>query len=105
LDTKYKTFHFQEIDWFLYFPLEGNKGKYADYNVVLVEGNETRARGKKLKLGEVLEKPEIERNYPHTVGYFKASDDSGTYSNCVYLELREIQTVEEFWGFLNAVNL
>ncbi len=93
-----KKFHFQEIDWTISFPLEGNSGKYRGYKVWLEmhSGEAERSR-----LGDVLDMPEIDDRYPHTVGYYKA---------CIgrrpeYLELREIRSQEEFWAFLNSVNL
>ena len=99
-----KTFHFKEIDWFISFPADGNVGKYADYDVVFVEGAlEKSAHERKVKLHEILDLRRVEQNYPHTVGYFKLP--CGGYSKPEYLELREIRTVEEFWAFLNAVNL
>ena len=104
LETKFKTFHFKEIDWFISFPVGGNAGKYADYAVVFVDGStEKSGREKRVKLREVLDLAQVEQNYPHTVGYFKAS--CGGYVKSEYLELREIRSVEEFWAFLNAVNL
>ena len=99
-----KTFHFKEIDWFISFPADGNVGKYADYDVVFVEGApEKSAYEKKVKLHEILDLPQVEQNYPHTVGYFKLPCEG--FSKPEYLELREIRSVEEFWAFLNAVNL
>jgi hypothetical protein len=71
---------------------------------VFVEGApEKSAYEKKVKLHEILDLPQVEQNYPHTVGYFKLP--CGESSKPEYLELREIRSVEEFWAFLNAVNL
>jgi hypothetical protein len=106
LEIKYKAFHFQEIGWIINFPVAGNVGKYADYDIELVDGkNEESTKEKRLKLQVVLSMPEVEQNYPHTVGYFKVSWGEAADSKQEYLELREIRTVEEFWAFLNAVNL
>ncbi|HTY75961.1 MAG TPA: hypothetical protein VMD05_10400 [Candidatus Nanoarchaeia archaeon] len=105
MDSKFKAFHFKEIDFFISFPVGGNVGKYADYDVIFVDGSsESRTLEKKVKLHEILDLIKVEQNYPHTVGYFKTSC-SGDYVKPEYLELREIRTVEEFWAFLNAVNL
>ena len=60
---------------------------------------------KKIKLGEALEKPEIDGNYPHTVGFYKVSSGRGANFKPEYLELRRIQNVEEFWLFLNALDI
>ena len=106
LETKYKMFHFQELGWVINFPVTGNVGKYADYDVELVDRkNGTSTNEKRLKLRDVLERPAVEQNYPHTVGYFKVPWGDAADSKPEYLELREIRTVEEFWAFLNAVNL
>jgi len=101
-----KKFHFQEIDWVVYFPRYGNKGKYCTYSVTLRDRKKgTTQPRKRIKLGEVLDKPEIERNFPHTVGFYKMSSGKGASFKPEYLELRKIQTVEEFWMFLNALDI
>jgi hypothetical protein len=103
LQSHTKIFHFQEIDWTISFPPQGNEGKYCNYNVTLKKGTsqpETPA-----KLGEVLENPEFERNCPHTVGYYKMSSAEGENSKPAYLELRTIKTIEEFWLFLNSLDI
>jgi hypothetical protein len=101
-----KKFHFQEIDWVVYFPRYGNKGKYCNYSVTFRDRKKgTTHPRKRIKLGEVLDKPEIERNFPHTVGFYKVSSGKGANFKPEYLELRKIQTVEEFWMFLNALDI
>jgi len=52
-----------------------------------------------------LDNPEFEQNYPHTVGYYKDSSGEGAKLDPEYLEIRKISTVEEFWLFLNAVDI
>jgi hypothetical protein len=106
LKNRTKKFHFQEIDWVVYFPKYGNEGKYLNYNVMFRDrkGRVTRA-GKRIKLGEVLERPEIERNYPHTVGFYKESSGKGADFKPEYLELRRIQCVEDLWMFLNSLDI
>jgi hypothetical protein len=106
MERQSKKFHFQEIDWVICFPAEGNAGKYRDYRVLLAERKNGKfLEEKRVKLGDVLDGAEIERHYPHTVGYYKAwcGQEAGTKPQ--YLELREIRTVEEFWAFLNAANI
>ena len=100
-----KKFHFQEIDWVICFPAEGNAGKYRDYLVLLEQEEGKFSEGKQVRLGEVFDRVEVERHYPHTVGYYKASSGEDVDFEPQYLEIREIKTVEEFWGFLNALNL
>jgi len=95
-----------EIDWLVYFPIYGNKGKYLNYSVMLIDRKKgTSQAGKLVKLGEVLENPEFEKRYPHTVGYYKESSGEGADFKPDYLEIRKIGTVEEFWLFLNALDI
>lgn len=56
-------------------------------------------------LGQFLECPEVENRYPHVVGYFKESGGEGSSFKPEYLEIRKICTVEDFWMFLNALNI
>jgi hypothetical protein len=102
LSATFKVFHFQELDWLLLFPVDGNQGKYCTYNVLL---KERRQKSKPVPLGAVMERAELEEHYPHTVGYFKASCDELPDGELRYLENRRIHSVDEFWLFLNALNL
>ena len=56
-------------------------------------------------LGELLDKPEFEDHFPHTVGFFKNYLGEGAEFKPNYMEIRVIQTVEDFWLFLNALNI
>lgn len=104
LEAKFKTFHFQEINWFISFPIRGNCGKYPEYIVLLFDGKvDSFNCGKRVKLEEILEMSEVDANYSHTVGYFK--NDGAMNFKPEYLEIREIKSIEDFWAFLNAVNL
>ncbi len=95
-----------EIDWLVYFPRYGNKGKYLNYSVILVDRKKgTSQSGKLVKLVEVLENPEFEKRYPHTVGFYKRSSEEGADFKPEYLEIRRISNVEEFWLFLNALDI
>ena len=67
------------------------------------EKKETQTR--QVVLGSVLERPEVEERYPHTVGFFKVHNDNEPDSAKRYLEIRKVQNVDEFWFFLNALNL
>jgi hypothetical protein len=94
-----------EIDWLVYFPRYGNKGKYCDYSVIFIDRKKgTTQAGKLLKLGEILENPEFEKHYPHTVCFYKESSGGAEFKPA-YLEIRRISTVEEFWLFLNALDI
>jgi hypothetical protein len=106
LSAQFKVFHFQELDWLFYFPSEGNKGKYYGYNVLLKERKRSGAiANNRVTLGDVLERVEVDEHYPHTVGFFKGSCDEGTEAELKYMEIRIIHNVDEFWLFLNALNL
>ena len=53
LESKTKKFHFQEIDWIIYFPRFGNKGKYFNYGVRARDRKKgTTQPREKIKLGE-----------------------------------------------------
>jgi hypothetical protein len=106
LENETKKFHFIEIGWIVSFPRYGNKGKYCNYSVMLTDKKIGTAQpGKSIKLGEVLENPEFEKRYPHTVGYYKKSSGEEANFKPEYLEIRKIGTVEEFWLFLNALDI
>ena len=106
MSAPFKVFHFQELDWLLFFPVEGNKGKYCGYTVLLRERTEKgKTQQNHVVLGDVIERTELEEHYPHTVGYFKASCDELPDGELRYLENRRIHNVDEFWLFLNALNL
>jgi len=95
-----------EIGWIVSFPRYGNKGKYCNYSVMLIDRKKGTTQPEKLlKLGEILENPEFERRYPHTVGFYKKSSGEGAEFKPEYLEIRRISTVEEFWLFLNALDI
>ena len=100
-----KKFYFQEINTIICFPNQGNRGKYCNYHVHLKSKETVNQAGKAAILGEFLDSPEVDNNYPHTVGYYKESTGEGAGFQPEYLELRIIRTVEEFWLFLNASDL
>ena len=56
-------------------------------------------------LGDILERRELEEHYPHTVGFFKDSLDENEDFKPQYMEIRTIHSVDEFWLFLNALNI
>jgi hypothetical protein len=105
LENETKKFHFMEIDWLVYFPRCGNKGKYLNYNVRFIDRKKEANPGKRVKIEEIVENPEFEKQYPHTVGFYKASSGEGVEFKPEYLEIRRISTVEEFWLFLNALDI
>jgi hypothetical protein len=95
-----------EIGWIVSFPRYGNRGKYCNYTVMLMDRKRGAAQlGKYVKLNEILDNAEFEQNYPHTVGYYKGSSGEGAEFRPEYLEIRRVSTVEELWLFLNAVDI
>jgi hypothetical protein len=102
---KTKHFYFQEIDQIIVFPNCGNQGKYVTYKIQLKSKEKAKQIGDSAALGEFLESEKVDRNYPHTVGYYKDFSGEGVSFKPEYLELRKIRFVEEFWLFLNACNI
>lgn len=102
---KTKNFYFREIDQIIVFPNCGNQGKYVTYKIQLKSKEAARNIGDSAILGEFLESEKVDRNYPHTVGYYKDFSGEGQHFVPEYLELRKIRFVEEFWLFLNACNI
>ena len=106
MENETKKFHFIERDLLVYFPKDGNKGKYLNYSVIIIDRKKgIKQSGKLVKLGEILENPEFENCYPHTVGYYKEPCMEGAEFKPEYLELRKIGSIEEFWLFLNALDI
>jgi len=106
LNGEIKKFHFMEVDLLVYFPNCGNKGKYLNYDAIVVDRKKGMSQSEKLvKLGDLLEDREFERLYPHTVGFYKESSGEGAKFKPEYLEIRRINNVEEFWLFLNALDI
>ncbi len=54
---------------------------------------------------DLVDTNEFEKNYPHTVGFFKETIDKETSFWLNYLEIRVIRSLEEFWKFLNDLNI
>jgi len=106
LENETKNFHFMEIDWIVCFPKCGNKGKYRDYSVMLIDRKKgANPSGKLVKVDDIVEDHYFERQYPHTVGFYKRSSGEGAEFKPEYLEIRRISNVDEFWLFLNALDV
>ena len=94
------------MEWLIYFPNCGNKGKYIGYSVMFVDRKKCASQPEKnVSLKEILENPEFEKSYPHTVGYYKEETGEGAEFKPEYLEMRKISSVEDFWLFLNALDI
>jgi hypothetical protein len=100
-----KKFHFQEINWIVTFPDSGNKGKkYPDYSVLLSDLKNT-SLNQKISLIDIIENPKFQERFPHTVGFYKSESSESPCEDLNYLELRIVGSVEEFWKFLNDLDL
>jgi hypothetical protein len=93
------------MDWVISFPESGNPGKkYLDYNVLFSDLKKGDSETQ-MCLDEILEKPEFERNFPHTIGFFKESIEELVKGVSTSLEIRIIRSTEEYWKFLNDLDL
>ncbi len=100
-----KKFHFQEMEWIIGFPNSGNhRKKYGDYSVFLSEGKKNIVN-KCVCLVDIVESPDFQEKLPHTVGFFKSENEEPPKEGFCYLEIRTIRSVEDFWKFLNDVDL
>ena len=105
MEENWKKFHFQEMKWLVCFPNCGNEGKkYLFYSVVFTDLNKGNLAAQ-VNLGDVLDTLEFEKNLPHTVGFFKSNIDQRKDFKCEYLEIRIIRSIEDFWKFLNDLDL
>ena len=105
MSEQFKIFHFQEFDWLIYFPSCGNHGKYGNYTVLFRDRKQMSRVNCRVVLGDILERREFEEHYPHTVGFFKGPLEENEDFKPRYMEIRTIHYVDEFWLFLNALNI
>jgi hypothetical protein len=105
VERKSKNFHFQEMDWLISFPSTDNEGrKYLYYSVEFTNRKKKQGRAQ-IRLMEIVDSADFEC-FPHTVGYFKgAIEEKKNDSGFAYLEIRIIRSLEDFWKFLNDLNL
>ena len=104
LEIKWKNFHFQEKDWLISFPNVGNEGrKYLYYSVKFT--NRKNGENLQICLTEIVDSPEFEENFPHTIGFFKGAIDEKIDLKSAYLEIRIVRSIEELWKFLNDLNI
>jgi hypothetical protein len=105
METKSKKFYFQEMDWIISFPNKGNEGKkYCFYSVQFLDRKNKHCNQNAI-LADVVDSPMFENGFPHTVGFFIDSVDKEGNFEANYFELRIIRYLEEFWKFLNDLNL
>ena len=105
MERKRKSFHFQEMDWLISFPALGNEGrKYLYYSVMFKDRKKGNSKSQ-VSLMDIVDVVEFEKNYPHTVGFFREPIDEDTNCGFNYLEIRVIRCIEEFWKFLNDLDI
>ncbi len=104
LQVGWKNFHFNERKWVLSFPSEGNEGrKYLYYKVKKTDLESFTESF--VSLFEVFDSPEFDANYPYTVGFFKQPINGTQDLKPFYLEIRVIASIEDFWKFLNDLDI
>jgi hypothetical protein len=93
------------MDWLICFPSTGNEGrKYLYYSVIFKDRKKGSANSQ-VCLMDLVDTTEFEKNYPHTVGFFRETIDKENNFCPNYLEIRVIRSIEEFWKFLNDLNI
>jgi len=104
---KSSKFHFQEINWVIYFPSVGNEGRdYMKYGVAYRDRKRGVSQpGVRINLEDAVSKPEIQENYPHMVGYYLESSGKGQDWTPQYLEIRTVANIEEFFEFLDDLGI
>jgi hypothetical protein len=97
--------HFREIDWVIYFPSKGNKGRQLiNYGVAYRDRvNSETQPGPKINLGDVLARPEIRNRYPHRVGLFLESSGKGENWKPAYVEDRIIQSENDLLSWIAQI--
>ena len=93
------------MGWIITVPNSGNKGKkYPDYSVLLSDLKK-RSSDENVCLIDIVENVEFQSKFPHTVGFSKSKICEPPDAEPNYLEIRLIRSVEEFWKFLNDLDL
>ncbi len=93
------------MDLVISFPESGNRGRKYLYYTVFLSNLKKEDPEVQACLADVLGNPQFENSFPHTVGFFKDSDGELVRNRPLYLEIRMINSLEEFWKFLNDVDL
>jgi hypothetical protein len=93
------------MDWIICFPSAGNEGrKYLFYSVQFVDRKNKQNKPQTI-LADIVDSQMVENGFPHTVGFFRDTVDSEGNFEANYLELRIIRCIEDFWKFLNDLNI
>jgi hypothetical protein len=107
LEIKRAKFHFQEIDWIIYFPNSGNNGReYVSYGVAFRNRKRNISQsGPRIYLREVINYPELRDNYPHTVSLYFSATGKGKSWQPVYVQTRKIYNPIQFFNFLHDLQV
>ncbi len=92
--------------WTGLFPFltTGNEGrKYLFYSVHFIDRKNK--RNKHTLVADIVDNPMFENGCPHTVGFFRGQVDEGGNFEKNFLELRIVRCIEDFWKFLNDLNI
>lgn len=98
-------FHFRKIDLVIYLPIIENKGKKNnDYLVTFRNRRSGKTQNKwRINLLEVINKPEISDNYPHSIGVYLDSSGRGKTWTPEYLLTKKLSNNKEFLALLNSL--
>ncbi len=93
------------MDWIIGFPYDENEGrKYLFYSVQFIDCRNKQSKSQAI-LADIVDNPMFENGYPHTVGFFRSPIDEDGNFEANFLELRIIRCIEDFWKFLNDLNI
>jgi len=105
MGTTCKSFYFQEMGWLIRFPNEGNeRRKYLYYSISFADLRNKQVRTK-IVLADIVDNQMFENGFPHTIGFFKESISNEMKFPANFLEIRIIRCIEEFWKFLNDLDI
>ena len=105
METKCENFYFQEMGWLIRFPNAGNEGReYSYYSISFADLRNKQARTK-IVLADIVDSQMFENGFPHTIGFFKELISNEMNFPVNFLEIRIIRCIEEFWKFLNDLDI
>ena len=100
-------FHFKEIDWIIYLPSHGNKGrKTKKYGVTYLDRKKQKSqKGRMIELEDALSRAAIAKKYPHSLGFYLTSNGRGKTWEPDYLRTKKIKSKRGFYAFLKELGL
>ena len=75
------------------------------YYSVLFTNLKTKQARSEIILADIVDSKMFENGFPHTIGFFKQLINDETNFPETFLEIRIIRCIEEFWKFLNDLNI